>query len=242
MASYRISQLAGIAGVPATTLRFYESAGLLPARRTAAGYRSYDDAAVGRLAFIRAAKLLGLALADIAALLDVWQDGACADVRARLVPLIDERIADAERRGAELAAFSAGLRAAKSDLAGPAPAGGCGPDCGCPSGAHSLAAPVSCSLTGPQKAIRAGQWQGLMTRCTGREQIPDGVLLTFPFTVELAREIAGLAAAELECCAFFEFTVRLSPSAVVVSVRGPRDAQDLLSSMFETGVAGQVRR
>jgi hypothetical protein len=34
----------------------------------------------------------------------------------------------------------------------------------------------------------------------------------------------------------------LSPSAVVVAVRGPRDAQDLLSGMLGTRAAGQVRR
>jgi hypothetical protein len=51
----RISQLADATGVPATTLRFYESAGLLPAERTAAGYRLYHQDAIERLAFIGAA-------------------------------------------------------------------------------------------------------------------------------------------------------------------------------------------
>ncbi|MFF0009795.1 MerR family DNA-binding transcriptional regulator [Streptomyces tibetensis] len=37
MSTMRISQLATRSGVPATTLRFYESAGLLPAERTPAG-------------------------------------------------------------------------------------------------------------------------------------------------------------------------------------------------------------
>jgi DNA-binding transcriptional MerR regulator len=35
MTSYRISQLVKRGGVPATTLRFYEDAGLLPAERPA---------------------------------------------------------------------------------------------------------------------------------------------------------------------------------------------------------------
>ncbi|WP_244318556.1 MerR family DNA-binding transcriptional regulator [Streptomyces brevispora] len=48
----RISQLAERSGVPATTLRFYETAGLLPAERTPAGYRLYGQDAVDRLAFI----------------------------------------------------------------------------------------------------------------------------------------------------------------------------------------------
>ncbi|WP_243408166.1 MerR family transcriptional regulator [Frankia canadensis] len=37
MASYRISQLADRVGVPASTLRFYETAGLLSARRSGNG-------------------------------------------------------------------------------------------------------------------------------------------------------------------------------------------------------------
>ncbi|MER8161341.1 MerR family transcriptional regulator [Streptomyces sp. NPDC094472] len=46
MTTTRISQLAERAGVPATTLRFYEGAGLLPADRTPAGYRVYGEDAV----------------------------------------------------------------------------------------------------------------------------------------------------------------------------------------------------
>ena len=43
MVRYRISQLAERVGRPATTLRSYAARGLLPAQRTAGGYRSYDD-------------------------------------------------------------------------------------------------------------------------------------------------------------------------------------------------------
>jgi DNA-binding transcriptional MerR regulator len=53
--SLRISELATRTGVPATTLRFYETAGLLPAERTASGYRVYGEDAVQRLSFISSA-------------------------------------------------------------------------------------------------------------------------------------------------------------------------------------------
>ncbi|WP_256256151.1 MerR family DNA-binding transcriptional regulator [Streptomyces sp. MUSC 14] len=43
MTALRISQLAARSGVPATTLRFYEGAGLLPADRTPSGYRVYGE-------------------------------------------------------------------------------------------------------------------------------------------------------------------------------------------------------
>lgn len=108
--TYRISQLAERSGVPATTLRFYEDAGLLPADRTPSGYRVYGEDAVERLAFISSAKLLGLALEEIRELLDVREEGVCASVRARMLPLAADRIAETDGRIAELRAFSAWCR------------------------------------------------------------------------------------------------------------------------------------
>ncbi|NUV70421.1 MerR family transcriptional regulator [Streptomyces sp. CAI-121] len=131
MTSMRISQLAERSGVPATTLRFYESAGLLSADRTPAGYRMYGEDAVDRLAFIGAAKHLGLALEEIGELVGVWEAGACRDVKADLRPRISARLAEAESRAAELAAFTASLRGALAHLdALPDRAGRCDPGCG----------------------------------------------------------------------------------------------------------------
>ncbi|EWS95282.1 MerR family transcriptional regulator [Streptomyces filamentosus] len=131
MTSMRISQLAERSGVPATTLRFYESAGLLSADRTPAGYRMYGEDAVDRLAFIGAAKHLGLALEEIGELVGVWEAGACRDVKADLRPGISARLAEAESRAVELAAFTASLRGALAHLdALPDRAGRCDPECG----------------------------------------------------------------------------------------------------------------
>ena len=103
MDRYRISELAERVGVPPTTLRYYESQGLLPARRTGSGYRTYDDHDVERMQFITAVKKLGLPLDRIRDLLGVWQDGVCRDVRDRLRPLVadhldqlDQKITDLE--------------------------------------------------------------------------------------------------------------------------------------------------
>ncbi|WP_406051375.1 MerR family transcriptional regulator [Kribbella sp. NBC_00889] len=131
MSTYRISQLVERCGIPATTLRFYESAGLLPAERTPAGYRVYDDSAVERLTFIASAKHLGLSLDEIRDLLDARDKDVCATVREQLLRLVEARIADTDRRIAELTAFNAHLAEVHVDLSGPAPAGACGPDCGC---------------------------------------------------------------------------------------------------------------
>ncbi|CPT31592.1 MerR family transcriptional regulator [Mycobacteroides abscessus subsp. abscessus] len=102
----RISQLAKRSGVPASTLRFYETLGLLAAQRTDSGYRIYDEATVERLAFIRAAKRVGLPLEEIGELLTVWDQGACVDVRTRLRPMMTARLDEVTSRIGELRAFA----------------------------------------------------------------------------------------------------------------------------------------
>jgi MerR family mercuric resistance operon transcriptional regulator len=80
-----IGQLAKSAGVPDSTIRFYERMGLLrPAGRTAANYRHYGTDASARLTFIRAAQAAGFELADIKSML-AFQDGhvaPCGEVLA----------------------------------------------------------------------------------------------------------------------------------------------------------------
>ncbi len=150
MNTYRISELARRTGVPASTLRFYEQAGLLPAERTGSGYRMYGEDAVARLELIASAKQLGLPLEEIRELLGAWEVGVCADVRTRLRPLVAARIADAERRIAELTAFAAHLTAVHEELGGPAPMAVCGPGCGCVTAKPSASpGPVMVELTGP---------------------------------------------------------------------------------------------
>jgi DNA-binding transcriptional MerR regulator len=129
--TYRISELGRRTGVSASTLRFYERVGLLSAARATSGYRIYDEQAVRRLEFVGAAKLLGLPLEEIRELLGVWEDGECVHVRAKLRPLVAKRIAETQQRIAELTAFAAHLAVVHEELGGAAPAGQCGPGCGC---------------------------------------------------------------------------------------------------------------
>ncbi|WP_189110885.1 MerR family transcriptional regulator [Streptomyces camponoticapitis] len=131
MSELRISQLAERTGVPATTLRFYETSGLLPAGRAASGYRLYGEDAVERLAFIGAAKHLGLPLEEIAELLSVRESAACREVKADLRPRIAARLQAAEEKAAELAALAVTLRASLEHLDGlPDRSGRCDPLCG----------------------------------------------------------------------------------------------------------------
>jgi DNA-binding transcriptional MerR regulator len=244
MRTYRVSQLVERSGVPATTPRFYETAGLLPAGRTAAGYRVYREDAVDRLAFIASAKSLGLPLEEIRDPLAVRERGVCAAVRERLLPLVADRIADADRRRAELAAFAARLAEVHDRLAGPAPAGACGPRCGCTTGPAEAAeaaeeepeawrrAPVVCTLATGRLGERTERWRALVARAADRDEIPDGLRLTFLAGPELAAELAALAAAEQDCCAFFDFTLRMTPNALDLTIRAPREALPLLADLF----------
>ncbi|GGY48185.1 MerR family transcriptional regulator [Streptomyces djakartensis] len=60
----RIGELAARAGTTTRTLRYYESRGLLPARRTSNGYRSYDESDLRLLRQIRTLQDFGFGLEE----------------------------------------------------------------------------------------------------------------------------------------------------------------------------------
>jgi DNA-binding transcriptional MerR regulator len=84
-----IGDLSRATGVKATTIRFYEAEGLLPAAaRTDGGHRVYKQAHLDRLGFIRHARELGFGMEDIRELLrlaDAAPEAPCegADAIAR---------------------------------------------------------------------------------------------------------------------------------------------------------------
>ena len=95
-------------GVPAKTIRYYESVGLIaPAERTAAGYRVYDTRDVETLRFVQRARSLGFSVDDVGSLLALWQDRqrSSAEVKA----LARRRVDDIDRKIAELTEMRATL-------------------------------------------------------------------------------------------------------------------------------------
>jgi Cu(I)-responsive transcriptional regulator len=96
-----IGEAATLSGVSAKMVRHYESLGLLPrVARTESGYRRYGMAEVHTLQFIRRARELGFSMAEIGALLKLWQNRrrASADVKR----IAQQHMADLDRRIAEM--------------------------------------------------------------------------------------------------------------------------------------------
>ena len=105
----RIGDLANLAGVSTSKIRFYEAQGLLPAAsRFANGYRDYDGRAVAVVKFIGRARSLGFRLGEVAAHLRAPQgEGRKARLQAQL-----------EAKLAELDAHMKEVRARREIIAG----------------------------------------------------------------------------------------------------------------------------
>ena len=102
---YRIGKTAEASGVTVKAIHYYEQIGLIPkARRRnsgahTGGNRIYSESDVGRLRFIRHARLLGLNLAEIRDLLAVADGKGCPstqpeyqEILRRHLHEIDERV------------------------------------------------------------------------------------------------------------------------------------------------------
>lgn len=107
----RISELADHVGINPKTIRYYESIGLLPdPTRTAAGYRTYGQDDIERLAFILRARQLDLSLDEIGEILALRDRGQrpCSyvlDVAHTRLRELDQRIAEMQLARNELHAL-----------------------------------------------------------------------------------------------------------------------------------------
>lgn len=102
----RIGELARVAGVPTSTVRYYERKGILkPRGRSRSNYRLYAAADVQRLRFIRAAQATGFTLQNVTQLL---RPAHCH----RVQDLIEERLQTVSARLKELRHVQRVLQAA----------------------------------------------------------------------------------------------------------------------------------
>lgn len=96
-----ISAASKAAGLPVKTVRYYADIGLVKApSRSEAGYRTYDDAAVRKLNFIRRSRAFGFTIEECRELLDLYQnqDRTSAEVKR----LASKRLKEIEEKQREL--------------------------------------------------------------------------------------------------------------------------------------------
>jgi DNA-binding transcriptional MerR regulator len=128
----RISELAEQAGVPTSTVRYYERTGLLPIpARTPSGYRDYDDASAARLLFITRARRMGLTCEQIAEVLPVWDGVNCAAAQDQVTTLIEGKRVEIRERIADLEYFAEQLDDVRAMLEASPPPATCRPDLSC---------------------------------------------------------------------------------------------------------------
>lgn len=135
-----IGEAAERSGVTADTLRYYERKGLIEAaRRSAGGYRLFEEAVVARIEFIRKARGFGLSLREVGDVLRMSdeREAPCDHVRSVLagrLQQLDERLAE--------------LRVLRDAVARALE----------PDGAAPLPAPSICRIIEMQEVERTGVW------------------------------------------------------------------------------------
>lgn len=104
-----IGQLANEVGIRPETIRLYESRGLLPEpQRAPNGYRTYNEATMTRLRFIRIAKAAGLTLAEIGSVLALRDSGTepCNHVDQ----LLESKLSQIQKQRRQLAVLEKELK------------------------------------------------------------------------------------------------------------------------------------
>ncbi len=87
-----IGQAAQFSGLPAKTIRYYESIDLVVPDRAGNGYRDYSEKDVHQLSFVQRARSLGFSIEECRLLLSLYRDDqrASADVKRLALNKIDE--------------------------------------------------------------------------------------------------------------------------------------------------------
>lgn len=96
-----ISSAAKAAGLPVKTVRYYADIGLVDApSRSEAGYRTYDDASVRKLAFVRRSREFGFRIEECRELLSLYQDRDRTSAEVKRIA--SKKLQDIEEKQREL--------------------------------------------------------------------------------------------------------------------------------------------
>ncbi|UWR14298.1 Cu(I)-responsive transcriptional regulator [Sulfitobacter sp. M368] len=96
-----ISSAAEAAGLPVKTVRYYADIGLVDApSRSEAGYRTYDDASVRKLGFVRRSREFGFSIEECRELLSLYQDRDRTSAEVKRIA--SKKLQDIEEKQREL--------------------------------------------------------------------------------------------------------------------------------------------
>jgi MerR family transcriptional regulator, copper efflux regulator len=111
-----IGKVAHQSGMSVPTIRFYEAEGIIPTpKRTEAGYRLYSSNDVRRLRLARRARLLGLSLPEVKALVDRAFSSECGAYAQEILQLVATQRARIDQQIAELQALRSELDTLEQD-------------------------------------------------------------------------------------------------------------------------------
>jgi hypothetical protein len=94
--------------------------------------------------------------------------------------------------------------------------------------------PIACTLAEAELPGRLARWQRIAVHVVERTDTEDGIRVRFDQTVS-AGEVAGLAAEEQACCAFFTFTIHIATDGTTLEVGAPADARALVGLLLDQG-------
>jgi Cu(I)-responsive transcriptional regulator len=104
-----IGEASKASGVSAKMIRYYESTGLIvAAARSGSGYRTYNEADVHTLRFVRRARDLGFSVDQIGDLLQLWRDESRASADVKRLAMV--HVAELDAKADALHAMSQTLR------------------------------------------------------------------------------------------------------------------------------------
>ena len=103
-----IGDAAELSGLPAKTIRYYESVGLIAPDRRENDYRDFAETDIHKLTFLARARSLGFAIKDCRTLLSLYEDRerASADVKR----IAEEHLSAIDRKIQELEGMRSALR------------------------------------------------------------------------------------------------------------------------------------
>jgi MerR family transcriptional regulator, copper efflux regulator len=256
---FQRAEVAQRSGFTPATLRYYEDIGLVtrqPHRCRPPALRRHIP---GAAAVHRPGQALGCSLDETAELTTVWDGGRCAPVQEGLRATVQAKIGDAHGQIAELTSLAGDLERAAATLSATPVDGPCDDTCGCTadatstSGSSTAAVPliakadattsvddgtageatIACTLGAGEMSTRLDDWNALLDGVTARHRLDGGLRLEFGPGTD-ATEIARLAAAERDCCRFFDFALVIDRRGVALEVHAPPDGQPVLTGLFGT--------